>query len=348
MSQNLILFTFKMTSKHPVVILCAFLLLNKLVLGNLEVHVFDGNKYYWTPTNEKFTSHEKACQKEGRELVMIRSAEENSFLLPLVKTGNCAFIGASCNKTHRKGQWKWNDGSALLFHNLTHGNLSCDDSKLHLMIDTSEGRKHWAPIHSKKQTCGSICVNSFQTLHQAVQDQQEKTANKLKDMTVFLRLQFRSIKRLLQGLPDDHAGDDDYNLTETKETFQLNVLKMLEDEMGELQYHRKMIIGLLVTIALVVVAVTIAIIFLMHLGRQDLLINDDYPSGRSTRSTYAMNIESIYSDPDPKQNDYFEARDTLPNGNMLGSFGHTQPSQTDSAPQYSNLGSQRFRFMSTT
>ncbi|MBZ3881534.1 CD209 antigen-like protein 2 [Sciurus carolinensis] len=81
---------------------------------------FQGNCYFFSKSLRNWHDSVTACQEEGAQLVIIESAEEQSFLQQTSKTKGYTWMGLSDLK--HEGTWHWLDGSPLSLRFMTYWN----------------------------------------------------------------------------------------------------------------------------------------------------------------------------------------------------------------------------------
>uniref|UniRef100_A0A8D2D8R7 C-type lectin domain-containing protein n=1 Tax=Sciurus vulgaris TaxID=55149 RepID=A0A8D2D8R7_SCIVU len=81
---------------------------------------FQGNCYFFSKSRRNWTDSVTACQEEGAQLVIIKSAEEQSFLQLTSKNKGDTWMGLS--DLNNEGTWYWVDGSYLFFRFMKYWN----------------------------------------------------------------------------------------------------------------------------------------------------------------------------------------------------------------------------------
>ncbi|XP_047387894.1 CD209 antigen-like protein E [Sciurus carolinensis] len=72
---------------------------------------FQGNCYFFSKSQRNWHDSVTACQEEGAQLVIIKSAEEQSFLQQTSKNKGSTWMGLS--DQNQEATWHWVDGSPL-------------------------------------------------------------------------------------------------------------------------------------------------------------------------------------------------------------------------------------------
>ncbi|XP_023560866.1 CD209 antigen-like protein E isoform X1 [Octodon degus] len=76
-----------------------------------EWKFFQGNCYFLSKSQRNWHDSVTACKEEGAQLVIVESAEEQSFLQQISKSKGRTWIGLS--DLNKEGVWHWVDGSPL-------------------------------------------------------------------------------------------------------------------------------------------------------------------------------------------------------------------------------------------
>ncbi|XP_036439378.1 CD209 antigen-like protein C [Colossoma macropomum] len=137
-------------------------------LSNLEKAMqqgwtyFSGTLYYITVGQKNWTESREDCRERGADLVIIKSREEQEFILNNLR-GNKAWIGLTDRET--EGVWKWVDGSSLTTEfwkegepNDVRNNEDCAD------IQDLPDKKNWNDMPCSHEE-GWICEKSFSVIH---------------------------------------------------------------------------------------------------------------------------------------------------------------------------------------
>ncbi|XP_012373225.1 CD209 antigen-like protein C [Octodon degus] len=72
---------------------------------------FQGKCYFFSKSQRNWHDSVTACEEEGAQLVIVESAEEQSFLQQTSKSKGSAWMGLS--DLNKEGTWHWVDGSSL-------------------------------------------------------------------------------------------------------------------------------------------------------------------------------------------------------------------------------------------
>lgn len=303
--------------KQLIILLFCITISVSTAADHITGHYYDGKLYYWNRSKQKFDHHRDSCEKSGGSLVMIRSKEENSFLLSLVN--DCTFIGAECSKDH----YEWMDSSVLSYSNFPSDDSSCDKNTYPYLDPVHH---NWGKTKSKKEECGSICVDSvpFSQVYKRINhdlDDMKKSSKKLASVQLVLR---RTLKRWL-GIDFGYDEDDDEDSDNDDDNYdhlvphlinstQSSLIQMMREQKEDMRRQQNLMIGLLITTGLCVLCIFITILIISKLSNPKTLKCDtSYPSTKTMNTT----LDGVYVDPQEAQvnnNEYLEINHDGPGG----------------------------------
>ncbi|XP_060772574.1 C-type lectin domain family 4 member M-like isoform X2 [Neoarius graeffei] len=128
-------------------------------ITNLGWTYFSSSFYYISQIKKNWTESRQDCRERGADLVIIKSGEEQEFILNLVGSSRNAWIGLSDRDT--EGEWKWVDGTPLTTvywsdgePNNNNGDEDCAENF------NSSDRKGWNDLPCSRNQLW-ICEKSF-------------------------------------------------------------------------------------------------------------------------------------------------------------------------------------------